>query len=172
MSELRPNGIDVEIGGKTYDLLFTLNVIDECQARFKKPLSEVMKQLTDPYWMPGTLRTLLTSLINDSLYRSGEQERRTEKEVGGMVTQDMAPELTMKILNAYLSSVPEADGDTEEGEQEMLDVAKLLYIGAIKLGYSETELFQMTPRKFFLLFDAFLELNGLKKKEIGIDDLP
>ena len=30
----------------------------------------------------------------------------------------------------------------------------------------------MTPRKYFRIYDEFLELNGLKKKEFGIDDLP
>lgn len=53
-----------------------------------------------------------------------------------------------------------------------MNVARLLYIGATKLGYTEGELFRMTPRKFFRIYDEFLEMNGLKKKTFGIDDLP
>lgn len=40
------------------------------------------------------------------------------------------------------------------------------------LKYSEEEMFRMTPRKFFLMYDEYLELHGLKKKTFGIDDLP
>jgi hypothetical protein len=42
----------------------------------------------------------------------------------------------------------------------------------MRLGYSEDELMRMTPRKFFLLFDEYQEMNGLKKPTQGIDDLP
>ena len=49
----------------------------------------------------------------------------------------------------------------------------MLYIGSMKLGYSEDELFDMTPRKFFLIYDEYLDLNGLKKPdENAIDMLP
>ncbi|MFR3882229.1 MAG: hypothetical protein ACLTX6_08005 [Lachnospiraceae bacterium] len=50
----------------------------------------------------------------------------------------------------------------------------MLYIGSMKLGYSEDELFDMTPRKFFIIYNEFMEMNGLKKrkKNCSIDDLP
>jgi len=43
----------------------------------------------------------------------------------------------------------------------------------MKLGYSESELFQMTPRKFFKIYREFLIMNGLKKEgdEYAIDNL-
>ena len=30
----------------------------------------------------------------------------------------------------------------------------------------------MTPRKFFLIYDQYLDMNGLKKKSNTFDDLP
>ena len=57
-------------------------------------------------------------------------------------------------------------------EPEQLNIARLLNIGITKLGYSENEVLQMTPRKFFLLYDEYLEVNGYRKKELSIDDLP
>lgn len=30
----------------------------------------------------------------------------------------------------------------------------------------------MTLRKFFLIFNEHLEMNGMKKESMGIDDLP
>jgi len=40
------------------------------------------------------------------------------------------------------------------------------------LNYAEREVFDMTLRKFFLIYNEYQELNGLKKKETTIDDLP
>lgn len=53
-----------------------------------------------------------------------------------------------------------------------MNVARLLYIGSKILNYTESEVFSMTPRKFFLLYDQYLELNGMKKRESTFDDLP
>lgn len=56
-----------------------------------------------------------------------------------------------------------------------MNVARMLYVGSMKLGYTEEELFRMTPRKFFRIFNEFLEINGIhkrKKKICNIDDLP
>lgn len=47
----------------------------------------------------------------------------------------------------------------------------MLYIGTRVLGYPEGEVFRMTLRKFFLLYNEHLEMSGLKKREATIDDL-
>ena len=39
------------------------------------------------------------------------------------------------------------------------------------MNYREGDVFDMTLRKFFLLFDEYLEANGLKEKEIPIDQI-
>ena len=43
-----------------------------------------------------------------------------------------------------------------------------------KLGYTEEEVFRMTPRKLFLIYDQYLIVAGLKKDgdEYAIDNLP
>ena len=41
----------------------------------------------------------------------------------------------------------------------------------MRLGYTEDEVFDMTPRKFFMIFDEYRFMNGLKKPEITIDSL-
>ncbi len=46
-----------------------------------------------------------------------------------------------------------------------MNVARILYIGCKVLNYAEEEVFRMTLRKFYLLYDEHLEVNGLKKKE-------
>lgn len=42
----------------------------------------------------------------------------------------------------------------------------------MRLGYTEEEVLAMTPRKFFKLFEEYQWMNGLKKHEQGINDLP
>jgi len=39
------------------------------------------------------------------------------------------------------------------------------------LNYTEEEVFRMTPRKFFLIYDEYLEMNGLKEKLVSIDEV-
>lgn len=48
----------------------------------------------------------------------------------------------------------------------------MLYIGCKILNFSESEVMSMTIRKFFLLYNEYLELNGLKKREMTVDELP
>jgi len=50
-----------------------------------------------------------------------------------------------------------------------VNVARLLYIGGKALHYSEKEVFGMTLRKFHLLYDEYLEANGLKRQELDLD---
>lgn len=40
------------------------------------------------------------------------------------------------------------------------------------LGYTEEEVLNMTPRKFYAMYDQYAELKGLRKNEQGIDALP
>lgn len=46
-------------------------------------------------------------------------------------------------------------------------------IGMTRLMYSENEILDMTPRKYYHLYDEYLQINGLKKKQqAAIDMLP
>ena len=44
-------------------------------------------------------------------------------------------------------------------------------IGCKVLGYTENDVFSMTLRKFYLIYEQYLEFNGLKKKdeELNLD---
>ena len=52
-----------------------------------------------------------------------------------------------------------------------MNVPRMLYLGMKQLNGNEKDILFWTMRKFFLLYDQYLEMNGLKKKEMGIDDL-
>lgn len=63
-------------------------------------------------------------------------------------------------------------GPKRDEEPEQLNIARLLNIGITKLGYGETDVLRMTPRKFFVLYDEYLKINGIRQKLLSIDDLP
>ena len=65
----------------------------------------------------------------------------------------------------------EEEDDMEDPEQ--LNIARMIYIGTSKLGYTEAEILDMTPRKFHKIYDEYLEMNGAKTENTGgIDSLP
>lgn len=49
----------------------------------------------------------------------------------------------------------------------------MIYIGMNRLGYTEREVLDMTPRKYFLIYDQMLIVTGVKKDgdEYAIDDI-
>ena len=87
--------------------------------------------------------------------------------------QKEIPGLTIALLLAFNDAMPEPEDERDDEESELLDVAQLLIIATSKMGYSEEEIFNMTPKKFFTLFEKYLELNGKKKDtRAAIDMLP
>lgn len=114
MSDLRPKGIPITLGGEQRDLLFTVNAIDEIQSATDRPVDEVVHDLQDKMQAVKTLRFLMTVLINDDIRRkrrTGRTEEKplSEEEVGWMLTQDNIVEATGAVLVAYGVSLPEPD---------------------------------------------------------------
>lgn len=52
-----------------------------------------------------------------------------------------------------------------------MNTARLLYIGCKVMNFRQQEVLEMTPRKFFLLYNEHLELHGLKESEVTIDQV-
>lgn len=114
MSDLRPVGIPINIGGEERHLLFTLNAIDEIQTRFDEPVGEVLDRLTDKKVAVDALKGVMTALINDDIRRKKHdketvQEEFTEEEVGWMIHAFNMNEIVIAVLVAYGYSLPEPD---------------------------------------------------------------
>ena len=111
--------------------------------------------------------------MNKVSIRLKNGKRYTKEEVGSLVMQKEIPGLTIALLLAFNDAMPEPEDERDDEESELLDVAQLLIIATSKMGYSEEEIFNMTPKKFFTLFEKYLELNGKKKDtRAAIDMLP
>lgn len=176
MSDLQPRGIMIKIGGVERHLLFTFAAIDIIQDHFDKPLVEVIEMLRDDRQIYKAAGFIITTLINDEIARSGGKGRGEElMNIMRMLDLSMTERVVKTILRAYGISLPEPDEDDipDDEDIEQLNIARMIYIGTTKLGYSEAEVFEMTPRKFQLIYQEYLDMNSNKKdRNGGIDDLP
>lgn len=117
MSDLRPVGVPITLDGVERRFLFTLNVIDDIQEHFDKPLDEVVDLLLDKRYAGNTMRYLVMVLANDEVDRERHKNEQctlkkvTEQEVGWMLTNDNIQDVTLAVLKAYGISLPEVDED-------------------------------------------------------------
>ena len=70
MSDLQPRGIPYTVGGVERNFLFTLAAVDEIQAKYDLPVSQVMAKLADDREVYDTIAVLATILINDEIRRT------------------------------------------------------------------------------------------------------
>lgn len=118
MSDLRPRGIEVELGGQKHRLLLTLNAIDQIQEKCNLPLYDAIKyaaQAADGKMDHDTIqnfRAIVTVLLND--VNDGEF---TEKEVGNLLDLDNFRLVAWKVLEAYGLSMPEPDEDADDEDE-------------------------------------------------------
>lgn len=111
MSDLRPIGVPVIIDGVERRMLFTLNVIDEVQEHYNKPLAEIINELLGKADALKTMRYLTYALLDDEAQRkatSGESLKQySEKEIGWLITLENQEEILLAILKAYGLALPE-----------------------------------------------------------------
>lgn len=118
MSDLKPRGVPVMLGGVERHFIFTLNAIDAAQDKIGKSMQEIMTQLTEEENVMPTLRSLIVILSEDEAererYRNPESTLQpiTEHEAGLLIGIDNLWELVAAIMRAYGISLPEP----EEGE--------------------------------------------------------
>lgn len=112
----------MQMKGKEYRLLFTLNALDEIQTKFGgyDKLSEVFNK-NNPDWVKDT-KWLLTLLINEGLLEADENaELLTEQQVGRMIHIGNLPDIQKAIFASFAAGtsgdMDDADGEDEAGEE-------------------------------------------------------
>lgn len=119
MSTFKPRGTAVVLGGEERHFLFTLNMIDEIEEKYDKPLRNVIEDVANDVKSGHLLRDLVTMLLNDEAARNGRMQAGnvypevTEKDVGDMIGLDNYYEVLAAFLKAYGVSLPEGDGDDD-----------------------------------------------------------
>ena len=114
MGALKSGAFPVELNGKEYGLLFSLNALDEVQEKFGgyDKLSEVFNK-DNPNLFKDT-RWLLTLLINEALL--AEEEKR----VGRLIHAGNLQEVQNAIFKSFYRGTAGDNSDTEnenDGEE-------------------------------------------------------
>lgn len=126
MNYLKANGTPFTLADKTYDLVFSLNVMAEIYdkygstAAFLKEFNDAIKGA--PMQAVGIFKWVLCVLINDAIeeqnaHTTEKTEKLTERQIGRMLkVKDYAP-LQHAIVEAWKESMPvpdESDGDDDD----------------------------------------------------------
>lgn len=177
MSNLRQRGIPVSFNGADRYFLFTFRHIDELQ--FRHPGVSIFRQVeaAKEDTLDGLLQLIdLVDVLCDGEVPAAEIPKCLKKNV--LTGAGNLTEIRIAINMALIESMPiPTDQDDEELHEEgtgLFEIPKFLILAMSKFGMTEAEAWEMTPRKFSLMNDAYLEINGLKKKEehMSLLDLP
>ena len=125
MSDLKPKGKAVNLGGQTYGMLFTLNAIDDIQEHFNIDIYDMSNLFKDKVENDQiivnrnkmrNLCWLLALLINENLdceKDMGKPERAhvDARFVGRHITAGNWTSMANKILDAFREAAPVNDED-------------------------------------------------------------
>lgn len=126
MSAIKDGGYTVELKGKEYRLLFTLNALDEIQTKFGgyDKLNEIFNQ-SNPDWVKDT-KWLLTLLINEGLLEEDENaEIMEEQKVGRLIHVGNLAEVQRAIFASFAAGTAGDGEDTGETEEESEEAGEM-----------------------------------------------
>ena len=167
MSNLRPSGVPVNFNGSDRHFLFTFSVIDELQAMH--PAVSIFKMIEEAG--RDTLEGLLYlvdivyALCDGSISRTDiMQGLKTNTLSGGGSLQTVRGAIDLALVESM--PIPDDMDEPEHTESSgIIEIPKFLIIAMTRFGYSEAEAWNLTLRKFSLLNDAYMTINGMKKAE-------
>ena len=118
MSDLQPRGIPYTVDGVERNFLFTLAAVDEIQAKYDLPVSQVMAKLADDREVYDTIAVLATILINDEIRRTGREESEvTEQDMKWILDVPAADALVAVILRSYGYALPTTEDEAPNPER-------------------------------------------------------
>lgn len=167
MSNLRPSGVPVSFARGDWHFLFTFSVIDELQAMH--PGTSIFKMIEESG--KDTLEGLLYlvdivyALCGGSVTRTDiMQSLKTNTLSGGGSLQTVRGAIDLALVESM--PIPDDMDEPERTESSgIIEIPKFLIIAMTRFGYSEAEAWNLTLRKFSLLNDAYMTINGMKKAE-------
>lgn len=172
MSDMRPKKTILQLGDKQYSMLFTIRAIDEIQDEFNVPVVNFSDLIRNEDTSIYATAFIASTLINDSAISA--EEMMTE------ITEETVIPIIQAINSTAIECWPKHDeedtpvdtSEDEDAEADFFPVSRCIYIGKMLLGYSENEVWEMTPGKLFALYDEYKKENGQKQQtELSIDDM-
>ena len=110
MSDMKPKGVEIELNGKNYNMLFNLNVIEQVVEKFGD-ISDLMSQTNSM----KAVKWLATEMINEEIetwnddHPDAQRELMTEKKLGRAICGVAGVnELRTKVQEAICQGLPES----------------------------------------------------------------
>ena len=119
MSDLRPPGASVVIGGQEYNILFTIGAIEAIQETCNKALVETMPAIANVanYRTDADdLRTFYNVVAAFLTVDSGKKV--TADDIDGIMKPTEMQKIAITLMEAYGFSMPDPDSDDEDSEDE------------------------------------------------------
>ena len=119
MSDLRPTGAPVVIGGQEYNILFTIGAIETIQENCNKALVETMPAISNiaNYRTDADdLRTFYNVVAAFLTVNSGKKV--TADDIDGIMKPTEMQKIAITLMEAYGFSMPDPDSDDEDSEDE------------------------------------------------------
>ena len=123
MGIFKPRGVAIVLNGEERHFLFTLNMIDQIEEKYDKPLMEVLEDVANDTGNGHLMRDIVVILLNDEAERnkrmkaSVEYSTVTEADVGDMIGLDNYYEVMKALLKAYGRSMPEVDEEEDPNQK-------------------------------------------------------
>ena len=120
MSDVKNMTAPLEIGGRTYNITLTLNVIDALQDRYGD-LNNVAQKAQDV----RELVWIITELINESVDNYNDDhddklEHIDSKWVGRKVNKDNLAEINQVLLTTFGLAMPKSSEDSDIDEDDII----------------------------------------------------
>lgn len=122
MSDLKPSGIKVDIGGVEHEFLFTIEAIEAIQENCNAPLMDVIgdiSRVADGGTDTQDLKAFCTVI---AALCQKEGTKCTAKDIDGVLKPVQFPVVAWKILEAYGFSMPDPDSEDEDSEEDEEEV--------------------------------------------------
>ena len=166
MSNLRPTGVPVSFAGGDWHFLFTFSVIDELQAMH--PGTSIFKMIEESG--KDTLEGLLYlvdivyALCGGELSRTDiMQSLKTNTLTGGGSLQTVRAAIDLALVESMPIPDDRDEPEQKEDKSGIIEIPKFLIIAMTRFRMTEDAAWNLTLRKFSLLNDAYMTINGMKK---------
>lgn len=119
MSDLRPIGAPVVIGGQEYNILFTIGAIEAIQETCNKALVEIMPaiaRVADFKTDSEDVKTFYNVIAAFLTVDTGKEVKA--EDIDGIIKPAEMKKIAITLLEAYGFSMPDPDSDGEDTEDE------------------------------------------------------
>ena len=119
MSDLRPTGAPVVIGGQEYNILFTIGAIEAIQETCNKAFVETMPaiaRVADFKTDSEDVKTFYNVIAAFLTVDTGKEVKA--EDIDGIIKPAEMKKIAITLLEAYGFSMPDPDSDGEDTEDE------------------------------------------------------